>query len=130
MRESGKVVFGTKITDHFEAYISSIMKPISSNVLGKLRHLESHLRDHIKGQDHVIPRICSVLQRGELNLAHTDRPKGSFLFVGPMWLGGGLKVGMFCKRAKPGESVPGPLSRERWSEGGMDGGSSPRKAGE
>jgi len=63
------------------------MNTFSSDYLTKLRHLEPHLKANIKGQDHVLPRICSVLQRGELNLAHPHRPKGSFLFVGPTGVG-------------------------------------------
>ena len=63
------------------------MNTFSSDFLTKLRHLETHLKANIKGQDHVLPRICSVLQRGELNLAHPHRPKGSFLFVGPTGVG-------------------------------------------
>ena len=63
------------------------MNTFSSDFLIKLRHLETHLKANIKGQDHVLPRICSVLQRGELNLAHPNRPKGSFLFVGPTGVG-------------------------------------------
>ena len=63
------------------------MNTFSSDFLTKLRHLERHLKSNIKGQDHVLPRICSVLQRGELNLAHPNRPKGSFLFVGPTGVG-------------------------------------------
>ena len=52
-----------------------------------LRRLPTHLREHIRGQDHVIDRICSVLQRGELGLANPHRPRGSFLFVGPTGVG-------------------------------------------
>jgi ATP-dependent Clp protease ATP-binding subunit ClpB len=63
------------------------MNTFSSDYLTKLRHLEPHLKANIKGQDHVLPRICSVLQRGELNLAHPNRPKGSFLLVGPTGVG-------------------------------------------
>jgi ATP-dependent Clp protease ATP-binding subunit ClpB len=63
------------------------MNTFSSDFLTKLRHLEIHLKANIKGQDHVLPRICSVLQRGELHLAHPNRPKGSFLFVGPTGVG-------------------------------------------
>src|ERR1700753_3690648 len=63
------------------------MKPFSSDLITKLRNLEHHLKSNIKGQDHVLPRISSVLQRGELNLAHPNRPKGSFLFVGPTGVG-------------------------------------------
>ena len=63
------------------------MKNISSESLQRLRSLEHHLQTHIKGQDHLLFRICSVLQRGELGLAHPSRPKGSFLFVGPTGVG-------------------------------------------
>jgi len=63
------------------------MNTFSSEILSKLRNLESHLKSNIKGQDHVLPRICSVLQRGELSLAHPNRPKGSLLFVGPTGVG-------------------------------------------
>jgi ATP-dependent Clp protease ATP-binding subunit ClpA len=63
------------------------MNTFSSDFLIKLRHLEPHLKSNIKGQNHVLPRVCSVLQRGELGLAHPNRPRGSFLFVGPTGVG-------------------------------------------
>lgn len=53
----------------------------------KLRDLESHLRQRIRGQDHVILRIASLLQRGELGLRKPGRPRGSFLFLGPTGVG-------------------------------------------
>ena len=63
------------------------MNTFPSEILSKLRHLEPHLKSSIKGQNHVLPRVCSVLQRGELGLAHPSRPRGSFLFVGPTGVG-------------------------------------------
>jgi ATP-dependent Clp protease ATP-binding subunit ClpB len=56
-------------------------------VLDQLRGLRTHLASQIKGQDHLLDRICSVLTRGELGFAHPRRPKGSFLFVGPTGVG-------------------------------------------
>ena len=53
----------------------------------QLRNLGAHLREHIKGQSHVVGRVESVLRRGELGLAHPGRPRGSFLFVGPTGVG-------------------------------------------
>jgi len=53
----------------------------------RLRGLEAHLSTAIKGQDHLIGRVVSVLRRGELGLSHHGRPKGSFLFVGPTGTG-------------------------------------------
>ncbi len=55
--------------------------------IDKLRNLDTHLRSNIRGQEHVLPRVQSVLKRGELGLAHPNRPKGSFLFVGPTGVG-------------------------------------------
>jgi len=55
--------------------------------IDKLRNLDAHLRSNILGQEHVLPRVQSVLKRGELGLAHPNRPKGSFLFVGPTGVG-------------------------------------------
>ncbi|MFA6962196.1 MAG: AAA family ATPase [Opitutaceae bacterium] len=63
------------------------MSAIPSDHLEKLRHLPAHLREHIRGQDHVIDPVCSVLRRGELGLANPHRPRGSLLFVGPTGVG-------------------------------------------
>ena len=52
-----------------------------------LRGLRPHLAEQIKGQEHILDRVCSVLTRGELGFAHPRRPKGSFLFVGPTGVG-------------------------------------------
>ena len=63
------------------------MSDITLDYLEKLRRLPEHLREHIKGQAHVIEPVCSVLRRGELGLANPGRPRGSFLFVGPTGVG-------------------------------------------
>lgn len=53
----------------------------------KLNTLEPHLLSKIKGQEHAISRVCSVLERGELGLQPPDKPLGSFLFLGPTGVG-------------------------------------------
>ena len=63
------------------------MQSLSSNQLERLRDLQVHLSDHIRGQNHVIPPVVSVLQRGELGLTTPNRPRGSFLFLGPTGVG-------------------------------------------
>ena len=60
---------------------------ISAERLEHLRHLEAHLCEQIRGQDHVIPRIVAALHRGELGLTSPARPRGSFLFLGPTGVG-------------------------------------------
>jgi ATP-dependent Clp protease ATP-binding subunit ClpA len=63
------------------------MKTHSHETAAKLLQLEAHLRSRIRGQDHVLPRVISLLQRGELGLAKPNRPRGSFLFLGPTGVG-------------------------------------------
>ena len=59
----------------------------SSAVVRDLNGLKSHLLSKIKGQNHVIARVCSVLERGQLGLQPIDKPLGSFLFLGPTGVG-------------------------------------------
>lgn len=60
---------------------------LDSALVTRLRRLPGYLAASIKGQDHALPRIVSVLTRGELGLANPRRPRGSFLFVGPTGVG-------------------------------------------
>jgi len=50
---------------------------------GRLRQLADMLQMEIRGQRHIIPRVVSVLQRGELGLSKAGRPRGSFYFSAP-----------------------------------------------
>lgn len=59
----------------------------TSTLIENLTGLEPHLSSKIKGQSHVIPRVCSVLERGQLGLQPTAKPLGSFLFLGPTGVG-------------------------------------------
>lgn len=59
----------------------------SSPLIEKLNGLEPHLSSRIKGQGHVLPRVCSVLERGQFGLHPADKPLGSFLFLGPTGVG-------------------------------------------
>lgn len=65
----------------------SIRNKFMNSTIEKLNGLEPHLASKIKGQDHVIPRVCSVLERGQLGLQPPDKPLGSFLFLGPTGVG-------------------------------------------
>ena len=58
-----------------------------SALVENLTGLEPHLFSKIKGQGHVIPRVCSVLERGQFGLQPTGKPLGSFLFLGPTGVG-------------------------------------------
>lgn len=58
-----------------------------NDLIENLTGLEPYLSSKIKGQSHVIPRVCSVLERGQLGLQPTGKPLGSFLFLGPTGVG-------------------------------------------
>lgn len=53
----------------------------------KLLELETHLKARIRGQNHILPRVVSLLRRGQLGLTKASRPRGSFLFLGPTGVG-------------------------------------------
>ncbi len=55
--------------------------------LERLRQVEGVLRKDIRGQNQVLPRVVSVVQRGELSLTKPARPRGSFLLLGPTGVG-------------------------------------------
>ena len=55
--------------------------------LERLRQVEGVLRTEIRGQNQVLPRVVSVVQRGELSLTKPARPRGSFLLLGPTGVG-------------------------------------------
>jgi len=71
----------------------------------KLTGLEPHLHSKIKGQDHAISRVCSVLERGQLGLQPAGRPLGSFLFLGPTGVGKTELTLEFSRYLFGGESV-------------------------
>jgi ATP-dependent Clp protease ATP-binding subunit ClpA len=60
---------------------------VNSRDNSRLSELEAHLRARIRGQDHVLPRVISLLKRGQLGLTKPNRPRGSFLFLGPTGVG-------------------------------------------
>jgi ATP-dependent Clp protease ATP-binding subunit ClpA len=61
--------------------------PDYAAITERIHGLQSHLSSKIRGQHHVIPRVCSVLERGQLGLSPIGRPLGSFLFLGPTGVG-------------------------------------------
>ena len=86
--------------------------PPDPALIQKLSGLEGYLSSKIRGQGHVIPRVCSVLERGELGLQPPDKPLGSFLFLGPTGVGK-TELTLECSRYLFGE---GTLHRFDMSE--------------
>lgn len=55
--------------------------------LERLRKLDAVLHTEIRGQNPILPRVISVVHRGELSLTKPARPRGSFLLLGPTGVG-------------------------------------------
>jgi ATP-dependent Clp protease ATP-binding subunit ClpB len=60
---------------------------LDAHKLERLRKVDGVLRTEIRGQNQVLPRVVSVVQRGELSLTKPARPRGSFLLLGPTGVG-------------------------------------------
>jgi len=60
---------------------------IDGEKIERLRKLDGILRTEIRGQNQVLPRVVSVVQRGEFSLTKPGRPRGSFLLLGPTGVG-------------------------------------------
>ena len=60
---------------------------MNDELIEKLNSLGDYLRARIRGQDHVIDRMVSVVKRGELGLHPPGEPKASVLFLGPTGVG-------------------------------------------
>lgn len=60
---------------------------LNESRLTKLQDLDSLLIREIRGQPQVLPRVISVVKRGELSLTKPGRPRGSFLLLGPTGVG-------------------------------------------
>jgi ATP-dependent Clp protease ATP-binding subunit ClpB len=76
-----------------------------ATLIENLTGLEPHLFSKIKGQSHVIPRVCSVLERGRLGLQPAGKPLGSFLFLGPTGVGKTELTLEFTRYLFEGDSV-------------------------
>jgi ATP-dependent Clp protease ATP-binding subunit ClpA len=63
------------------------MTTCEAEKIGRLRNLTQILHTEIRGQNQVLPRVVSVVQRGEFGLTKPGRPRGSFLLLGPTGVG-------------------------------------------
>lgn len=60
---------------------------LDTKKLAALHELDLLLPREIRGQSHALPRIISILKRGELGLSKSGRPRGSLLLLGPTGVG-------------------------------------------
>jgi ATP-dependent Clp protease ATP-binding subunit ClpC len=53
----------------------------------KLLNLEKILKNHIIGQDEAVSDLAKTIRRSRAGIAHSQRPIGSFVFLGPTGVG-------------------------------------------
>lgn len=53
----------------------------------KLKHLEDELSQRVVGQSAAIEAVANAIRRSRAGIAQTDKPIGSFLFLGPTGVG-------------------------------------------
>ncbi|WP_099223224.1 ATP-dependent Clp protease ATP-binding subunit [Listeria costaricensis] len=53
----------------------------------KMKDLESHLNEHVIGQQEAVQKVAKAIRRSRVGLKQKNRPIGSFLFVGPTGVG-------------------------------------------
>ena len=85
--EKRKVV-GVRDVELLVSQMAKIPLPTaSSSDLEGLGNLENDLRLVVYGQDEAISTVVRAIKRGRAGLGGTDRPVGSFLFMGPTGVG-------------------------------------------
>ncbi len=63
------------------------IKNLTEEKLEKLANIENRLNEKIIGQKEVIKNITQTLKRGTVKIKDSERPIGSFLFLGPTGVG-------------------------------------------
>lgn len=81
----------TVTEEHIAAIVSRwtnipVSKLISSEK-EKLTHLEEHLSRRVVGQEKATELVSRAIRRAKAGLKDPHRPIGSFLFLGPTWVG-------------------------------------------
>jgi ATP-dependent Clp protease ATP-binding subunit ClpC len=64
--------------------------PVGELVAGeieRLQHLEDELHERVVGQDEAVEKVADTVRRARVGLSESDRPVGSFLFLGPTGVG-------------------------------------------
>jgi len=63
------------------------LSKLTSDELQQLGNMETMLRQSIIGQERAINALCSVITRNRMGFIDTNRPVGSFVFLGPTGVG-------------------------------------------
>ncbi|MCE2993098.1 MAG: ATP-dependent chaperone ClpB [Alphaproteobacteria bacterium] len=53
----------------------------------KIKSMDEHIKKFVVGQDHAVKLVCDAVKRSRAGLSDTERPIGSFMFLGPTGVG-------------------------------------------
>ena len=82
------VVLNEEDVAHAIALITGIpVSRVRKSEAKLLRNLEKHLGKYIIGQDEAVSKVSSAIRRSRSGVASSDRPIGSFVFMGPTGVG-------------------------------------------
>jgi len=73
---------------HAIAVMTNIpVKRVMKSEARLLKNLEKHLSKYVIGQKEAVNKVASAIRRGRSGVASSDRPMGSFVFMGPTGVG-------------------------------------------
>lgn len=86
------VMLQEEVSDQDIAFVVSKWTgiPVSKMLEGekeKLLKMEDYLREFVVGQDHALKSVSNAVRRSRSGLSDSDKPIGSFLFLGPTGVG-------------------------------------------
>ena len=83
----GGVIDRTVVESYLKQKTGIPMGSIDEEERDVLMHLEDTLHHHVIGQDAAIDAIGKTIRRARVGIQSSDRPMGSFLFLGPTGVG-------------------------------------------
>ncbi len=87
-QKKGVVIIKSELVDALVAEKTGMpVGPISSTEQNRLLHLEEILHERVIGQDKAVSAIARTMRRARVDITRTDKPIGSFLFLGGTGVG-------------------------------------------
>ncbi len=85
--EKNLVVTGNDIAEVVAGWTKIPVKKLTQKESERLLKLESILHKRVIGQDEAVKAVAQTMKRGRVGLQDSNRPIGSFLFLGPTGVG-------------------------------------------
>ena len=86
-RETRKVIVKEDIASIISLWTKIPVEKLTATETQKLLNLENILHKRVIGQDQAIENVCRAVRRNRVGIKNSNRPIGSFLFLGPTGVG-------------------------------------------